>query len=74
MEFLGGVMTMAKNLSDKAKAFLAKGPYYIGIVAGHTFYEHPTYGDESPLVMITPEGKVKVSTFWDMPSREELTA
>jgi hypothetical protein len=67
-------MTMAKNLSDKARAFLAKGPYYIGTVAGHTFYEHPTYGDESPLVMVTPDGKVKVSAFWDMPSREELTA
>jgi len=63
---------MAKNLSDKAKAFLEKKPYLIGTVAGHTFYEHPTYGDESPLVMITPEGKVKVSAFWDMPTASEL--
>ena len=65
---------MTKNLSDKAKAFLAKGPYYIGIVAGHTFYEHPTYGDESPLVVIGLDGNVKVSDFWELPSREELTA
>lgn len=65
---------MQKNLSDKAKAFLASKPYYIGTVAGHTFYEHPTYGDESPLVVIGLDGKVKVSDFWEMPAREDLAA
>ena len=60
------------TLSDKAKAFLAKNPERIGAIAGHTFYEHPIYGDESPLMVITPEGKIKRSEFWELPTLEEL--
>lgn len=65
---------MNKVLSDKAKAFLAKSPEHIGSVAGYDFYEHPTYGDESPLMMITPDGKIKCSDFWEMPDAFELLA
>ena len=59
-------------LSDKAKAFLDRKPTYIGTVSGYRFYEHPTLGDESPLVMITLEGKVRVSTFWELPDAFEI--
>lgn len=55
------------NLSDKAKAFLAKSPTHIGTVSGRAYYEHPTLGDESPLIEITPEGKVRVSEWYDLP-------
>jgi hypothetical protein len=61
-----------KMLTEKAKAFLAKNPTAIGTVAGHKFYEHPTLGDESPLIVITPDGNVQVSDFWELPTREEL--
>ena len=60
------------QLSDKARAFLAKKPTLIGRVAGHAFYEHPTYGDESPLIMITPDGKVKKSDHWELPDASDI--
>lgn len=59
-------------LSDKAKSFLAKDPTFIGEVKGHKYYEHPTLGDESPLIEITPKGKVRISEFWELPSEYEL--
>jgi hypothetical protein len=62
------------TLSDKAQTFLANNPYYIGAVAGHKFYEHPTRGDESPLFVIGPDGKLKLSDHWEIPSVEELLA
>ena len=61
-----------KNLSDKAKAFLSKNPTLIGTVAGHRFYEHPDLGDESPLIEITPAGKVRRSEFWEVPDLWDL--
>ena len=61
-------------LSANAKAFLANDPTLIGIVAGHYFYEHPTMGDESPLIVITPDGKKRTSDFWELPTVEELAA
>lgn len=58
--------------SDKARAFLAKKPTYIGIVAGTRYYEHPEKGDESPLMAITPEGELKLSDFWELPDIHDV--
>lgn len=63
---------MSKILSDKAKAFLAKQPTLIGRVAGYSFYEHPTKGDESPLIVISPEGQIKLSDYYELPSFDDL--
>lgn len=60
------------QLSENARKFKLKNPTLIGCVGGFQFYEHPTYGDEHPLLMITPEGKLKDSGFWDMPQLEDL--
>jgi hypothetical protein len=60
------------QLSDKARKFIAKNPTLIGVVLGYRFYEHPTYGDEHCLMMITPEGKVKSSGWHDVPTLDEL--
>ncbi|MGL5078786.1 MAG: hypothetical protein ACRDBG_23560 [Waterburya sp.] len=50
-----------------------QGPELVGEVAGYRFYEHPIRGDEAPLVMITPDGRmVKRTDFWDLPTTEEL--
>jgi hypothetical protein len=59
-------------LSDNAKVFLKLNPVLLGNVAGHWFYEHPTKGDESPLVVITPNGEKRLSGFWEVPSMEDL--
>lgn len=57
--------------TPNALNFLAKEPTLIGVVQGHAFYEHPTRGDESPLIAITHNGKLKRTDFWDLPTREE---
>jgi hypothetical protein len=44
--------------------FLAKNPTEIATVRGVTFYEHPTKGDEAPLVAIH-EGRVVITDAWD---------
>ncbi|GAB5503446.1 hypothetical protein [Pyruvatibacter sp.] len=58
-------------MTPKATAFLAKNPTFIGAVAGYRFYEHPTLGDESPLVYIK-DGRVGLSDFWEVPTLDEL--
>lgn len=58
-------------VSDKAKAFLAKNPTLIGRVNGTDFYEHPTLGDESPLIMVMPSGELRRSEHWELPSADE---
>lgn len=60
-------------LTEKAKRFLAKNPTLIGSVAGHKFYEHPTLGDESPLVVINPDGEIDISDWWELPTTSELS-
>lgn len=61
---------MATNqaTTEKAKAFLAKNPTFLGRVHGVDLYEHPTYGDEHPVMAITADGRVKKTDHWEVPS------
>lgn len=59
-------------LSKKAQSFLAKSPTFIGTVGGINFYENPILGDESPLIYIGQDRKVRVSDFHDFPSLDEV--
>lgn len=61
------------QLTDKARAFLARKPTLIGIVAGVHFYEHPAYGDEAPLVAIAG-GKLRRTDCWELPEVEDALA
>ena len=50
------------KFSDKAKAkFFAYEPHLWGEVEGHKYYECPVSGDESPMVVETPEGDLYIS-------------
>lgn len=62
---------MNKPTTDKAKAFLAKNPTHLGTVRGVDLYEHPTLGDETTLVAITADGRVKSTDHWEVPSFED---
>ena len=62
---------MNKPKTPNAK-LVATTATLVGSVAGCPFYEHPTQGDESPLLYITKDGRVKLSDFWDLPSYDEL--
>jgi len=55
-----------KKLSERARTFLSHTPTRLGAAGGYTFYEHPFYGDEDEIWMITPEGKIKRTGFWDV--------
>jgi hypothetical protein len=70
---------MNKPTTEKARAFIAKNPTLIGRVNGVDLYEHPTKGDESQLVAITADGRLRPTDCWELPdalSREgrELTS
>ena len=60
------------NLSDNAIKFLSKDPTHIGTVGEFDFFEHPTQGDEAPLMVIGPDGKVRRSDWYDLPTVEDL--
>lgn len=62
---------MNRPVTDKAKR-IAKEATLMGNVAGVPFYEHPVYGDESPLLYITKDGRVKLSDHYELPTYDEL--
>lgn len=64
--------TYLPELSDIAKAFLRREPELLGLVMGHYFYEDPVHGDESPLWMISPEGKLKRTCCWEVPEANDF--
>ena len=64
--------TRKMEYSDKAKKFLAKNPTLLGRVMDWNFYEDPIRGDEAPLIAITPEGTVRRTDFWEVPSIDEM--
>ena len=64
-------MYLSKQI-NKAK-FMAHNPTLIGNVAGYRFYEHPTEGDESPMIVIG-HGLCGLSDYWDLPDITELDA
>lgn len=61
------------NLSEKAVAFLAKNPAFLGSVAGVRFYECPSCGDEVPMRAIDRFGKLRKTFWYDLPDASELT-
>jgi hypothetical protein len=63
---------MNKPVTTKART-LAATATLIGTVNGIPFYESPTMGDESPLLMINEEGKVKRTSFWELPTLDIMT-
>lgn len=58
---------MNKPTTKAAEAFMSRKPTFIGRVNGIDLYEHPVYGDESPLVAMTAEGLVKRTSNWELP-------
>lgn len=57
--------------TEKAKK-LVQVATCVGTVCGVPFYEHPTLGDEVPLLYVTRDGRAAISDFWELPSHDEL--
>lgn len=60
------------ELHYRAQLFMERNPTKIGTVLGRTYYEHPTRGDEAPLYYISDEGRLCQSSFYELPSVEEM--
>lgn len=59
---------MNRPRTAAAQRFLAQEPTFIGRVLDTDYYEHPTRGDEAPLVAITADGRCKLTDHYDLPS------
>lgn len=44
---------------------MAKKPTHLGQAGGHQWYEHPTRGDEAPLIAVK-NGEAYLTEFWEM--------
>jgi len=56
-----------KNSMTISKSeFLALNPYKLASYGGFDVYEHPKYGDESPVILVTPNGAVILTFFYDL--------
>lgn len=55
----------------KKSTIMKDNPVLIGVVSGIRFYEHPIFGDESPLIAIVGD-KCGLTDFWELPSLEQL--
>ena len=64
-------MTFAN--SPKTVRFLNANPTLLGTVAGFPLYEHPTLGDEAPMLTIV-NGDLRRTSFYDLPSAAEMLA
>lgn len=53
------------------KKFLSFKPTKIGTVGGISFYEHPTMGDEFPLIALVGQSAV-ATEWWELPFRDEV--
>jgi hypothetical protein len=51
---------------SKLDRFLARDPYLLMQVEGYKLWEHPTYGDEAPVYMSTPNGRLINTGFYDL--------
>ena len=45
--------------------FLSKKPFFLASISGVALYEHPVYGDESPVIAVTKCGKVIETDFYE---------
>ena len=52
--------------TKKTKQFLSHDPTELMRVGGYILYEHPTRGDEAPIYMVTPTGKLCNTGFYDL--------
>ena len=50
----------------KAESFLSKNPTELARFGGFKLYEHPTRGDEAPVYMVTPSGRLINTGFYDL--------
>ena len=54
----------------RTQKFLSKQPYHLGTSNGADYYEHPTLGDEAPIVRIK-DGVLKHTELWELPLEGE---
>lgn len=63
---------MKTYTTEQTAKFLALNPTLIGTVLGVQFFEHPTYGDESPLLAMNKSGLLVDTGYYELPSFHEV--
>jgi hypothetical protein len=67
------IFTNCGGFSPATKAkVMAHKPTMIGVVGGITFWEHPTRGDECPMLATLEDGTMGMTDFWELPLLVEL--
>ena len=56
---------MLRTVANPGK-FMEHNPTVILRIGGYTLYEHPTRGDEAPLYLATPDGRLINTGFYDI--------
>ena len=59
-------MTIRPATLTKLDLFLGKNPYLLMQIEGYKLWEHPTRGDEAPVYMSTPSGRLINTGFYDL--------
>ena len=52
--------------SKNTELFMSHKPTELMRIKGYVLYEHPTRGDEAPIYMVTPTGKLCNTGFYDL--------
>ena len=59
-------ISLEKPSLTKLELFLGKNPYLLMQIEGYKLWEHPTRGDEAPVYMSTPSGRLINTGFYDL--------
>lgn len=60
-------------MQTRQEKLMASNPHLFATVKGFKFYEHPIHGDESPLMMMKPDGElIEFSDWFEVPTPYEL--
>jgi len=60
-------------MQTRQEKLMASDPHLFATVKGFKFYEHPIHGDESPLMMLKPDGElIEFSEWFEVPTPYEL--
>ena len=67
------IVASKQNQESRQKKLMSLNPHLFATVKGFKFYEHPIRGDESPLMMMKPDGElIEFSDWFEVPTPYEL--
>jgi len=59
-------LSCEEGMTGSLDRFLSKGPTLLATYGDYKVWEHPTMGDEAPLFLSTPDGRLLNTGFYDL--------